>query len=49
MALNGGPQFKFSEAVPFFVRCETQAEIAYFVAAPSRRWRRSKSVRLVEG
>jgi predicted 3-demethylubiquinone-9 3-methyltransferase (glyoxalase superfamily) len=49
MALNGGPQFKFSEAVPFFVRCETQAEIDYFLAAPSRRWRRSKSVRLVEG
>ena len=30
MALNGGPQFKFSEAVSFFIRCETQAEIDYF-------------------
>jgi len=30
MALNGGPQFKFSEAVSFFSRCETQAEIDYF-------------------
>lgn len=27
MALNGGPHFKFSEAISFFVNCETQAEI----------------------
>jgi predicted 3-demethylubiquinone-9 3-methyltransferase (glyoxalase superfamily) len=27
MALNGGPQFKFTEAVSFFVNCETQQEI----------------------
>jgi predicted 3-demethylubiquinone-9 3-methyltransferase (glyoxalase superfamily) len=27
MALNGGPQFKFTEAVSFFVSCETQDEI----------------------
>jgi predicted 3-demethylubiquinone-9 3-methyltransferase (glyoxalase superfamily) len=26
-ALNGGPQFKFTEAVSFVVNCETQAEI----------------------
>jgi predicted 3-demethylubiquinone-9 3-methyltransferase (glyoxalase superfamily) len=26
-ALNGGPMFKFNEAVSFVVRCETQAEI----------------------
>jgi predicted 3-demethylubiquinone-9 3-methyltransferase (glyoxalase superfamily) len=26
-ALNGGPHFKFSEAVSFVVNCETQAEI----------------------
>jgi predicted 3-demethylubiquinone-9 3-methyltransferase (glyoxalase superfamily) len=30
MALNGEPQFKFSEAVSFFIHCETQAEINYF-------------------
>ncbi|MDF0642590.1 MAG: VOC family protein [Nitrospira sp.] len=30
IALNGGPQFKFTEAVSFFVRCETQKEIDYF-------------------
>ena len=27
MALNAGPQFPFTEAVSFFVGCETQAEI----------------------
>lgn len=27
MALNGGPQFKYSEAVSIFVNCETQAEV----------------------
>ena len=26
-ALNGGPHFKFSEAISFVVRCESQAEI----------------------
>ena len=27
IALNGGPRFKFTEAVSFVVNCETQAEI----------------------
>ncbi len=27
MALNGGPLFKFSEAISFFVHCETQQEV----------------------
>ena len=27
MALNGGPQFKFTEAISLVVLCETQAEI----------------------
>jgi predicted 3-demethylubiquinone-9 3-methyltransferase (glyoxalase superfamily) len=27
MALNGGPQFKFSPAISLFVSCETQAEV----------------------
>jgi len=27
MALNAGPQFKFNEAVSFFVSCQSQAEI----------------------
>jgi predicted 3-demethylubiquinone-9 3-methyltransferase (glyoxalase superfamily) len=29
-ALNGGPQFKFDEAVSFQVMCDTQDEIDYF-------------------
>ena len=27
MALNGGPHFKFTEAISLFVRCETQQEV----------------------
>jgi predicted 3-demethylubiquinone-9 3-methyltransferase (glyoxalase superfamily) len=30
VALNGGPQFKFTEAVSFNVNCENQKEIDYF-------------------
>ncbi len=30
VALNGGPQFKFTEAVSFSVNCDTQEEIDYF-------------------
>src|SRR4029077_9189399 len=30
VALNGGPQFKFTEAISFNVNCETQEEIDYF-------------------
>lgn len=30
MALNGGPQFKFTPAISLFVRCETQDEVDYF-------------------
>ena len=26
-ALNGGPEFKFTEAISFFVNCETQKEV----------------------
>ena len=29
-ALNGGPQFKFNEAVSFVVSCKTQKEVDYF-------------------
>jgi predicted 3-demethylubiquinone-9 3-methyltransferase (glyoxalase superfamily) len=29
-ALNGGPQFKFSEAISFQVHCDNQAEVDYF-------------------
>lgn len=30
IALNGGPQFKFTEAVSFVVNCETQEEIDHY-------------------
>jgi predicted 3-demethylubiquinone-9 3-methyltransferase (glyoxalase superfamily) len=30
IALNGGPQYQFTEAVSFFVNCPTQKEIDYF-------------------
>jgi predicted 3-demethylubiquinone-9 3-methyltransferase (glyoxalase superfamily) len=29
-ALNGGPQFNFTEAISFLVRCESQEEVDYF-------------------
>ena len=30
MALNGGPEFKFTEAISLMVNCETQEEIDYY-------------------
>jgi predicted 3-demethylubiquinone-9 3-methyltransferase (glyoxalase superfamily) len=30
VGLNGGPQFKFNEAVSFMISCKDQAEIDYF-------------------
>src|SRR6266513_597928 len=30
VGLNGGPQFKFTEAISFSINCETQDEIDYF-------------------
>src|SRR5687767_13295756 len=30
MALNGGPQFKFTEAISLFVDCEDQKEVDHF-------------------
>ena len=32
LALNGGPQFKFTEAISLFVNCETQEEVDYLWA-----------------
>src|SRR3989454_38771 len=32
LALNGGPMFKFTEAVSFVVNCETGEEVDYFWA-----------------
>lgn len=30
IALNGGPQFKFTEAISFVITCEDQTEIDYY-------------------
>jgi predicted 3-demethylubiquinone-9 3-methyltransferase (glyoxalase superfamily) len=30
VGLNGGPHFKFTEAVSFFIRCDNQEEIDYY-------------------
>ncbi len=30
MALNGGPMFKFTEAISLFIACENQEEIDYY-------------------
>jgi predicted 3-demethylubiquinone-9 3-methyltransferase (glyoxalase superfamily) len=30
IALNGGPHFRFTEAISIFVSCEDQAEVDYF-------------------
>jgi predicted 3-demethylubiquinone-9 3-methyltransferase (glyoxalase superfamily) len=30
MALNGGPQFRFSEAISFLIECEDQEEVDYY-------------------
>ena len=30
IALNGGPEFKFNEAISFYVHCESQKEVDYY-------------------
>ena len=30
LALNGGPEFKFNEAISFLIDCKTQEEVDYF-------------------
>lgn len=32
-ALNGGPHFKFNEAVSFVIRCDSQEEVNYYWSA----------------
>ena len=46
-ALNGGPKFKFTEAISLFVSCETQEEIDTSVGAALRR-RLARSLRLAQ-
>jgi len=44
VALNGGPRFKFTEAVSFVVNCETQEEIDSWQVVPAkiREWMEDK-------
>ena len=44
-ALNGGPEFKFTEAVSFVINCDTQEEIDPATAGlgETHRWRREGS------
>jgi predicted 3-demethylubiquinone-9 3-methyltransferase (glyoxalase superfamily) len=35
MALNGGPMFKFTEAISLFINCESQDEVDYYWEALS--------------
>lgn len=30
MVINGGPQYTFTEAISFFVKCDTQEEVDYY-------------------
>ena len=47
-ALNGGPHFKFDEAISFQVHCKDQDEVDYFWAKLSEGGKR-RAVRLAEG
>jgi predicted 3-demethylubiquinone-9 3-methyltransferase (glyoxalase superfamily) len=44
LALNGGPEFTFSEAVSFQVSCESQEEVTELLGDPDR----EKSQRVME-
>lgn len=42
IVLNGGPQFKFTEAISLFVNCETQEEVDYLWEKLSESGKESK-------
>ena len=46
MGLNGGPNFKFDEAVSFCIECETQEELDYYLGKSTKKWWKRKSLRL---
>ena len=48
VALNGGPQFKFDEAISFQIFCDTQAEVDYFWGRLTA-GRDRRTLRLAEG
>ena len=47
--LNGGPQYKFNEAVSFMVECADQAEVDYYWNALSEGGEQGGPVRMAEG
>jgi predicted 3-demethylubiquinone-9 3-methyltransferase (glyoxalase superfamily) len=47
-ALNGGPVFKFNEAVSFQVDCTTQDEVDYYWETLGSRRRKAATVRLAQ-
>ena len=48
VALNGGPEYRFTEAVSFQVSCADQAEVDHYWDT-ARRGRRGEHVRLAQG
>ncbi len=46
VALNGGPHFKFSDAISLSVNCKTQAEIDEVLGKADRGRRRTRPLRL---
>ena len=49
LALNGGPQFKFTEAVSFQIPCDSQDEVDYYWDKLIGRRRKAVAMRLAEG
>ncbi len=49
MAINGGPQFPFTEAVSFHVSCKDQGEVDRLWFDPDRGRRRGVDVRVAQG
>ena len=48
-ALNGGPEFKFDEAISFEIDCADQEQADHYTEAADRRRRRAGAVRLGQG
>jgi predicted 3-demethylubiquinone-9 3-methyltransferase (glyoxalase superfamily) len=42
-ALNGGPQFKFDEAISFQINCEDQEEVEHYWGSSARAARKSRA------
>ncbi len=49
VALNGGPHFKFNEAISFIIHCEDQEELDYYWEILQKVEIKSSGVRLAEG